>query len=150
MNTKSLWIASLSGAVLTTLLSNLPYLGFANCLLCAWFWAGGIFAVWLYRRQSGTPTVRQGLTIGALTGLLAGILGFALSFAGVSGMQGLLNNSEGALPPDALKGLQDVPVWGVLVFNLMGVVFNVVFGTVGGWLGSILFNRKPKVEGATT
>ncbi len=143
MNTKSLWIASLSGAVLTTLLSNLPAIGVANCLLCAWFWGGGIFAVWLYRRLSVTPTLRQGVAIGALTGLLAGALGFVLSFAGLSGMQGLINNSEGVLPPDALKGLQDVPAWGALVFN-------VVFGTVGGWLGGTLFSRKPKVEGATT
>ena len=145
MNTRSLWIASLSGAVLTTLVSNLPIIGFVNCLVCAGFWGSAIFAVWLYRRLSGTPTVRQGLTIGALTGLFAGVLGFSLSFVGLAGLQGLLNNSEGVLPPDALKGMTDVPAWGALVFNLMGVVFNVVFGALGGWLGAVIFNRNRKI-----
>ncbi len=141
MNTRTLWIASLSGAVLTTLLSNLPLIGIVNCVVCAWFWGGGIFAVWLYRRLGGaTPTMRQGLTIGALTGLLAGALGFALSFTGVSGLQGMLQG----LPAEATSGMQDMPAWGVIVFNVLGVVFNIAFGTLGGWLGVTIFNRTRK------
>ncbi len=141
MNTRSLWIASLSGAVLTTLLSNLPLIGIVNCVVCAWFWGGGIFAVWLYRRLGGAmPTMRQGLTIGALTGLLAGALGFALSFTGVSGLQGMLQG----LPAEATSGMQDMPAWGVIVFNLLGVIFNIAFGTLGGWLGVTIFNRTRK------
>ena len=148
MNARSLWIAILSGAVLTTLLSNLPIIGILNCVICAWFWGGGIFAVWLYRRLSGTPTMRQGLTIGALTGLLAGVLGFALSFTGVSGLQGLLKD----LPADAASGMQDIPAWGALVFNMLGVGFNIVFGTLGGWLGVTIFNRvrKGPMEGVAS
>ncbi len=144
MNAKSLWIAALSGAILTTLLSNLPLLGFVNCLVCAWFWGCAIFAVWLYQRMSGSAaTTRQGLAIGALTGLLAGLFGFLLSFVGLAGMQGLMNGTESFLPPDATKGLADVPAWGALVFNLFGVFFNIAFGTLGGWLGTVLLNRKP-------
>lgn len=142
MNTRSLWIAGLSGAVLTTLFSNLPIIGIVNCVLCAWFWAGGMFAVWLYRRLGGgMPTMRQGLIIGALTGLLAGVLGFALSFAGVSGLQGLMQD----LPADATAGMEEIPAWGAIVFNLMGVLFNIIFGTLGGWLGVTILNgiRKP-------
>jgi hypothetical protein len=142
MNTRSLWIAALSGAVLTTLFSNLPVIGVFNCVVCAWFWGGGLFAIWLYRRLSGgLPTMRQGLTIGALTGVLAGALGFTLSFVGFSGMQGLMNDSSGLLGPDASSGMQDMPAWAPIVFNLIGVVFNIVFGTVGGWLGVTLLNR---------
>jgi hypothetical protein len=37
MKTKNWWIASLAGAVLTTLVSNLPLVGFVNCLLYACF-----------------------------------------------------------------------------------------------------------------
>ncbi len=80
MNTRNLWIASLSGAVLTTLVSNLPFIGFVNCLICGGFWGSAIFAVWLYRRLSGAVTIRQGVKIGLLTGLLAGLLGFRLEF----------------------------------------------------------------------
>jgi hypothetical protein len=138
MNTKNLWIASLSGAALTTLVSNLPFIGLVNCLFCAGFWGSAIFAVWLYRRLSGTLTVRQGVGIGALNGLLAGILGFALSFAGLTGAQGYLNSYSQLLPQDALQGMEEVPEWAGLVFNLVGVLFNVIFGTLGGWIGGAI------------
>ncbi len=141
MNSKTLWIACLSGAAVTTLFSNLPFIGIINCVVCAWFWAGSMFAVWLYQRLGGEmAAMRQGLTIGALTGLLAGILGFALSFAGLSGLQGMMQG----LPADVTSGMQDIPAWGVIVFNVMGVVFNIVFGTLGGWLAVTIFNRTRK------
>ena len=144
MNTRNLWIACLSGAVLTTLVSNLPIIGLVNCLLCAGFWGSAIFAVWLYRRLSGTPTTRQSVQIGVLTGLLAGLLGFALSFAGLSGAQGFLNTYGRLASPDAFKGMEDLPAWAGIVFNLMGVVFNVGFGALGGLIGGALFNRSSK------
>jgi hypothetical protein len=148
MNTKNLWIASLSGAVLTTLVSNLPFIGFVNCLVCGGFWGSAIFAVWLYRRLSGAVTVRQGVNTGLLTGLLAGLLGFGLSFAGLTGAQGFLNSAQKFLPADASQGMSDLPGWGALVFNFLGVLFNIGFGALGGWIGGLLFNpnRKSKKE----
>jgi hypothetical protein len=146
MNTKNLWIASLSGAVLTTLVSNLPFIGFVNCLLCGGFWGSAIFAVWLYRRLSGSLTVHQAVNVGALTGLLAGLLGFSLSFAGLAGAQGFLAGARQFLPADATQGMNDLPAWGALVFNLVGVLFNIGFGTLGGWIGGMIFNPKIKPE----
>jgi hypothetical protein len=144
MNTKNLWIAGLAGAILTTLVSNLPIIGFVNCLVCGGFWGSAIFAVWLYRRLSGAVTIRQGVNTGLLTGLLAGLLGFGLSFAGLAGAQGFLNSAQKFLPADATQGMADLPGWGALVFNFVGVLFNVGFGALGGWLGGIIFNPKPK------
>ncbi len=144
MNTRSLAIAAASGALLNILVSNVPYIGLVNCLLCAGFWGSAFFAVWLYRRLSGTPTVQQSLAIGAITGAAAGVLGFALSFAGLTGLQGLLNSTGGLLPPDASKGFTDIPAWGVVAFNVMGIFFDIVLGVLGGWLAGAVFNRKPK------
>jgi hypothetical protein len=146
MNTKNLWIATLSGAVLTTLVSNLPLIGFVNCLLCAGFWGSAIFAVWLYRRLNGTLTVGQGVRIGALTGLLAGVLGLILSLVGLAGAQGFLNGARQFLPADATQGMNDIPAWGGWIFNLLGVIFNVGFGAMGGWIGGAILdpNRKSK------
>jgi len=149
MNTKNMWITAISGAVLTTVVSNLPFVGLVNCLLCAGFWVSAIFAVWLYRHLSGALTIGQGIVLGALTGLCAGVLGFALSFVGLVGAQGFLTSYSWALPADALKGMQDIPAWGGLVFNLVGVLFNVIFGTVGGWIGGMIFrtNREARKPG---
>jgi hypothetical protein len=145
MNTKNVWIASLSAAALSLLVSNLPFIGFVNCLLCAGFWGSAIFAVWLYRRLSGTVTIREGVKLGALTGLIAGVLGFLLSFVGLAGAQGFLNGAQQFLPADATQGMNDIPAWGAYIFNLMGVVFNVVFGALGGWIGGIIFDPNRKV-----
>jgi hypothetical protein len=144
LNNKNLWIASLSGAALTTLVSNLPFVGFVNCLLCGGFWGSAIFAVWLYRRLSGTVTIRQGVNIGLLTGLLAGLLGLILSFAGLTGAQGFLNSAQKFLPADATQGMNAIPAWGALVFNFLGVVLNIGFGALGGWIGGIIFNPDRK------
>jgi hypothetical protein len=145
MNTRNLWIASLSGAALTTLVSNLPILGFVNCLLCAGFWGSAIFAAWLYRRLEGTLTPRQGVKLGLLTGLLAGLLGFALSFAGLAGAQGFLNGVQQFLPSDATQGMNAIPAWGGYIFNVLGVLFNVGFGALGGWIGAIMLNPARKI-----
>ena len=49
-----------------------------------------------------------------------------MSFAGVSGLQGMTQG----LPADATEGMKDIPAWGVIIFNVMGVIFNVVFFVV--------------------
>jgi hypothetical protein len=61
------------------------FIVFVNCVLCASFWGSAIFAVWLYRRLNGSLTIRQGVNIGVLTGLLAGLIGFGLSFDDLTG-----------------------------------------------------------------
>ena len=144
MNTKNLWIASLSGAAVSLLASNLPLIGFVNCVLCGAFWGSAIFAVWLYRRLSGTVSIRQGVNIGLLTGLLAGLIGFGLSFAGLAGAQGFLKGAQQFLPADATQGMDALPAWGAWIFNFLGVLFNVGFGALGGWIGGMLFNPDRK------
>jgi hypothetical protein len=148
MNSKSLWIASISGAAISLLVSNLPIIGFVNCLLCGAFWGSSIFAVWLYQRQGNTVSIRQGVVIGTLTGLIAGVIGFALSFVGMAGAQGFLNTAQQILPADATKGMNDIPAWGAYIFNFLGVLLNVGFGALGGWIGAIVFdpNRKNRKD----
>ena len=147
MNTKNMWIAVLSGAVLTTLVSNVPFVDMVNILCFAGFWGGAIFAVWLYRRLSGDLTTRQSTRIGLLTGLFAGILGFALSFLGVAGLQGLMNELGEIAPSEG----ESIPLWGAIIFNLFGVIFNIVFGMVGGWIGGTIFrtDRVPQNPSST-
>jgi hypothetical protein len=145
VNTKNLWIASLSGALLTTLVSNLPIIGLVNCLLCAGFWGSAIFAVWLYRRQSGGLTIGEGVRVGALTGLCAGVLGFLLGFIGLTGAAGLKNVVGSILPADTAQGMNStMQALGSIVFNLIGVILNIIFGTIGGWIGGAIFKTGPQ------
>lgn len=140
MNKKKFWISVVVGGVLTTLVSNLPIIGFVNCLVFAGFWGSAMLAVWLYQRLNGNLSRREALQIGIMTGLCAGILGFALSFTGFSGLQGLLNSAGRFLPADDLSSIQDTPTFIAIIFNLVGVAFNIGFGLLGGWLAGVLFH----------
>jgi hypothetical protein len=148
MNTKNLWIASLSGAALSLLVSNLPVIGLVNCLLFAGFWGSAIFAVWLYRRMGSDLTISQGIKLGALTGLLAGLAGILLSFIGLAGLQGFVNSMQLFLPADATQSVEEIPAWGALIFNLVGVILEVVFGSLGGWIGTAIFHPRRKMMNA--
>lgn len=140
MNTKNLWIASLSGAAVSLLATNLPYIGLINCLLCAGFWGSAIFAVWLYRRLNGMLTIGDAVRVGALSGLLAGVIGFALSFVGLAGIQALTSSFVQTLPPDVIGDMGEIPAVVASGMNLMGVVIEVIFGVIGGWIGGIIFH----------
>ena len=150
MNTRYLWISALSGAVLTTLVSNLPFIDLVNILCFAGFWASAIFTVWLYRRMSGFLTVGQGTAIGALTGICAGLLGFGLSYLGLAGFQGTANELAQVLSPQDMQDIMNVPAGTILGFNLAGVLTNIIFGTIGGWIGGAIFrtDRHPELAGA--
>lgn len=150
MNQKNMWIAAASGAVLTTLLSDLPLIMMVNCLVCVGFWGSSFFSVWLYWRLNGEVSVREAVRIGLLTGVLAGLLSLLLSFAGVSGVEGFVNNLGPLMSAEDVQGLNEVPGWAILLLNLLGVGFNIVFGMLGGWIGGAIFNRgaKPAAQDA--
>jgi hypothetical protein len=147
MNIASLLLASLIGAVATTALSNVPYLNLVNCLLCAGFWVGSILATWVYKRQTGALTLRQGLAIGALTGLIAWAFGFLLSFFDLTGMVGLVKSYAlsfaGETNPDMSSGFE---AWKVTLVNILGIIPNVLFGIIGGLVGGAIFQSRPKVQ----
>lgn len=142
MNIVSLFIASIIGAAATTTLSNVPYLNLVNCLLCTGFWAGAILATWIYKRMTGSLTTRQGLAIGAVTGLIAWAFGFLLSLAGLAGLVGLVKSyglAFGEANPDMSSGFE---TWKVTLVNMLGVILNVFFGAVGGLAGGAIFQSR--------
>ncbi len=147
MNTKNLLIASLLGGLVSTALSNIPIINFVNCLLCAGFWGGALLAVWIYKRQTGAITLGQGVIVGALAGVWAGIFGFILSLFGLAGAEALMKSYAQFAPKDAQI---DMPASGIgsVLFNLLGVVFDIIFGAIGGLVGGLIFRTKPVVPPA--
>jgi hypothetical protein len=144
MNPKNFWISAAAGGILSLLVANLPYIGFVNCLLCVGFWGSAIFAVWLYRRLSGTISLREAVKLGAVSGLISGVIGLGLSFVGLAGVQGMMSGLEGVIPAEDLQGMQDIPAWAGWLINIIGVVFEIGCGALGGWIGGILFNPNRK------
>jgi len=143
MNTKNLLIASLVGGIATAVLSNVPIVNLLNCVVCAGFWLGPLFAVWLYRRQTGTVTLGQGVGIGTLAGVWAGIFGFLLSLVGLAGAAALAHTYSQFLPADA-GGFDPVAAGAVSVlFNLAGVGVTILFGAIGGLIGGAIFQTRP-------
>jgi hypothetical protein len=147
MNTKNLLIASLIGAVVTTALANIPFVNLLNCLLCLPFWGGPLLAAWFYKRQTGTMTMNHAISVGALAGLFAGILGFLLSFVGMAGASGLANQigqylPSDSIPPDILTGPAS------FLFTCAGVLTNIVFGVIGGLIAGAIFKQKSPTTGS--
>jgi hypothetical protein len=148
MNQKNFWIAATAGGVLSLLVANLPYIGFLNCLLCVGFWGSAVFSVWMYRRLNGTINLREAIKVGAASGLIAGVVGLLLSFFGLAGVQGMMNGLEGIVPAEDLQGMEDIPAWAGWLVNVIGVVFEIGCGALGGWIGGTVFNRNHKSENA--
>jgi hypothetical protein len=141
MNTKNLLFASLLGGIISTLLSNIPIINFINCLLCAGFWIGPIFAVWFYKRQTGSVSLGQSIGIGTLAGLFAGVLGFMLSLIGLAGAAALMNSYTQFLPAEVKgQGLGDAAV--SMVFTIIGVFVNIAFGAIGGLVAGLFFRSR--------
>jgi len=143
MNTKNLLIASLVGGLISALLVNTPFVNLINLLVCVGFWVGPMMAVWLYRRLGGTLTLGQALAIGLLAGAWHGLFGLLLSPLGLAGAGGILNQLRAILPaqdwPDVEPGLTGL---GALLFNLAGVVADLLFGSIGGLVGGALFRAR--------
>jgi hypothetical protein len=146
MNTRLLVISTVVGGLVSTFLSNVPIINLVNCLLCAGFWAGPLLSVWLYRRQAGSLSLGQGVLIGTLAGVWAGLFGFALSLVGLAGAATLMRSYSQYLPSDA--GI-DVGSAGLSVlFNIVGVGFNILFGAIGGLIGGAIFKTGPNTPPA--
>lgn len=140
MNTKHLLIASLTGGLISTVLVNTPFVNWINLLICAGFWVGPIVAVWLYRRQEGVVALNQAMLIGILAGVWHGIFGVLLSPLGLAGAGGFLNGLNQVVPAQDL--LPELTGIGGLMFNLAGIVVDIVFGFVGGMVGGAFFGAR--------
>jgi hypothetical protein len=143
MNARHLFIASLLGGLVSTALVNTPFVNLINLLVCAGFWIGPIVAVWLYRRLAGAPALGQALVIGLLAGAWHGLFGLLLSPFGLAGASGLLSGMRAILPAEDLAGVESALTGlGALLFNLIGVAVDLVFGLVGGLIGAVFFGAR--------
>jgi len=143
MNTKNILLTGLVGAVITLVLTNTPFINLVNCLICAGFWIGPLFATWLYKRMSGSLSTKEGVWVGVAAGAIAGLIGFLLSFVGAAGFAGMLNQFNAVLPPEDqidMGGMESALV--NVVGTTVGVLFDVIVGAIAGYIGALLFRDK--------
>ena len=132
-------------------LSVLPIVENANACCCLWVVIGGVLAAWVMQQNHPLPiTAGQG----ALVGLLAGLIGFAVTIVAsipVAYFQGTLMEGfsesllrQEGMPPEMRDVLQQVGPG--VIFVLQGVMMfgaDLVFGTLGGLIGAAIF-RTPR------
>lgn len=140
MNTKNLLIASLAGGLVSLALVNTPFVNLINLLICAGYWIGPIVAVWLYRRLGGTLTLNQAIVTGMLAGAWHGLFGVILSPLGMAGAGGILNALRPFMSAEDLPNLEAALTGvGGILFNLVGIAFDIGFGFLGGLIGNAVF-----------
>ena len=151
----------LFGGLFMGVLSALPIISLGNCC-CLWVMGGGV--VTAYLTQHGRPDPIQ-LGEGALGGFLSGIFG-AVVYTVVSLpiqlvtaplqrglMQGLIN-SAADVPPEVREMMKSVGSGSCLVAVVVGFFFmlavGMVFSTLGGLLGALIFRSTPAAPPATS
>ena len=143
-------IPALWGGVLMGVISGVPGLNFVNCLCCAGVLAGGVFAVFMYRRQIAPQqdiTTADGALLGLLAGVFGAVIGTVLSMmfgaAGLQFLQDLHRVTDDPRLLEALDQLDQYTMTGGLFFLSMitSLVVNSLFGLLGGMLGTAFFGK---------
>lgn len=144
--------ALLGGVVIGTL-SALPVISMGNCLCCLWVILGGALATYLLQQAQAAPV--EG-TDGAITGLLAGLVGTVVGSLLAIPIQMLMGPMNGDLlarildqggndmPPEMRDTLRSFARGGaagalMVIGFLFSLVINAVFGALGGLLGTVMF-----------
>jgi hypothetical protein len=144
MNTKNLIVSSLIGGAVIAAISNIPVINLINCLLCIGYWGGAILAVWLYKRFENTLTLGQGVAVGALAGVWAGLINFVVGLVSLAGIGAALSAVEQVLPPDSL-GLESGFIESMaLLINVLMIFLAIFLGALGGLIGGAIFQTKPE------
>ncbi len=151
---------ALLGGLFTGVLSALPIVSVGNLCCCLWIVCGGLLAAYLMQQNHADPVA---LADGASAGFLAGVVGavvyviVAVPVAALIApfqremMERLLQSADD-LPSDVRQTIErmSIGVLGVVLGFLLMLFAGVVFGTLGGLLGALMFRRSapPQPAGA--
>jgi hypothetical protein len=161
MNEERMLKPAVIGGVLLGILSSLPVISLFNCFCCAWVIGGGIFAAYLYVKDSPIAvTLGRGVAIGLLAGIIGTVVGALFSVplqllmdkAGVGVMEQVKQMLEQMpnLPPeirDRLSALTSRSGFNIILYvihTLLMLIINGLMAMLGGTIGVAIFEkRKP-------
>ena len=143
---------ALIGGLVLGLLSALPIVSGGNVCCCLWLVTGGVVAAYVLQQQQSAPITPGD---GALAGLLAGIVGAFVYLVVSIPVNLLLAPLERRVFERLRDSMQDMPAQlrnyanapialgiGTLLGFMFMLVLGVIFSTLGGVLGAVLFTKK--------
>ena len=146
-------LPALLGGLFIGVLSSLPYVKGGNVCCCLWVVSGGVLAAWLMQQNTPRPiTAGEGALVGLLSGLVGTFVWIAFAILGMvlfsttpfdmADFQRAM--SEGRdVPPEAREALENLsPAVILVVGGVIWAVVSMVFATIGGLLGALVFRRK--------
>jgi hypothetical protein len=149
------FIPALIGGALMGVASAIPFL---NYLCCLWVVAGAIFSFYLLNRKTSfLLKSSDGLLVGALAGVIGGLINFLLEIpltpVNLRIVQRFMTSASKfmkELPPgwdELLKiNYQAADFSSILVSLLFSTLFFALFGAIGGLVGYSLFKKEPLKE----
>ena len=142
--------SALIGGAVFGIASMLPYIGLANAFCCALYIGGGVLATYLYLKEE-PPKANAPYGEGAVVGLLAGVFG-GIVVAIITPILTTLGYTPGAEVMELLEGFgvpmpdMDVAAQVTTLTLVLGaaqaVVLYMIFGTIGGLVGTAIFHKK--------
>lgn len=151
-----IFLHALYGGIFIGMLFGVPYLNFVNCCCCAGVLAGGVLAVFFYKKDF-TPdmppldsgdALKLGALAGAIGGVIATIVGQIFQLASGQNVKEELESAmeqmpgrEGEAVVQMLMSFIDSPFY-IVMSLVFSVVICTIFGLLGGLIGYSIF--KPK------
>jgi hypothetical protein len=145
---RALLISAGIAGVVIAVLSSVPVVNLVNCLLCAWVWAGGILAAYLYRQNGGQNplTNADGAIVGAIAGVIGGLLSAIIGLAFSGGTAATMAQLEQQLGADAEAVAGLATVLGGIVSLIVTPIIFAAFGALGGLIGANIFKGPNRIS----
>jgi hypothetical protein len=147
-------LPALAGGLFIGVLSSLPYIKGGNACCCLWVICGGLLAAWMMQQNTPRPiTVGEGAVVGLLAGLagtavwvviaIVGLFVFSSSPFDLADFQRAMSEGGRDVPPEAREALENLsPAVILVVGGVIWAVVSMVFATIGGLIGAMIFKRK--------
>ncbi len=141
-----LYKSAIFGGVVIGLLSGIPLVNLGNCLCCMWVIAGGIFALYLYQRDSTVKLdAGDGFTVGALAGVVGALVATPLDLLFSVWTRNMMMKFL-EMYGGEIKGYESYFTTHSFAATFMiRIVVFAIFSAIGGAIGTALF--KPKTDG---
>ena len=134
---KSALLGGLIVGFLSAIHSLIPFIGFCCCI---WSIAGGVLAAFLYIKGSSVPVkLGDGAIVGALAGVVGGII-YVVIYLPISLIWGMAVMQE-----NFNRSGVNMPFSGtilVIIASLVGAIALVVLSTLGGVIGTAIFEKR--------